>query len=68
MGKVELFTITFHKENAIYTPGETVAGNLVLRVSERFKINLVNVLVQGYAKTFWLIYLLIYLFCFYVLN
>jgi hypothetical protein len=53
MGRVNLFTIYLQKQNAIYCPGETVAGNLVLRVNERFKINLVSILVQGYAKTFW---------------
>ena len=55
MGKVDIFTISLQKPNAIYCPGETVFGTLVLRVNERFKINLVSVLVEGYAKTFWLV-------------
>lgn len=53
MGKLEFFTIALNKPNAIYVPGETVSGQLRFRVSDRFKINSVSILVEGYANVHW---------------
>ena len=53
MGKLEYFTIILQKTTAIFSPGETISGHLKFRVTDRFKINSVSILVQGYAKTHW---------------
>jgi hypothetical protein len=53
MGKVELFTINFDKSNTIYAPGETLSGSLLVRASDRLKINLIKIRLYGAASTKW---------------
>lgn len=53
MGKVEFFQINLDKPNGIYSPGEFLSGKLVLKVSERFKINALNINLEGNARVHW---------------
>jgi hypothetical protein len=47
MGKIEHFTIRLSKENPLYTPGEMLAGSLLIKVVERLKINSLKFLIIG---------------------
>jgi hypothetical protein len=53
MGKVDLFSIAFQKQEAIYLGGETVAGTVNIQVKERFKINGIQLIVNGGAQVRW---------------
>ena len=44
MGKFELFDIIINNQKPIYFGGELITGSVVIRVSERFKINKVIIL------------------------
>ncbi|CAF0904985.1 unnamed protein product [Brachionus calyciflorus] len=53
MGKIDYFTITLQKQNAIYMSSENLRGTLSLRVNERLKINSVKMLISGGARVHW---------------
>lgn len=53
MGKLEYFTIRLPKENPIYTPGEKLKGDLLIRVIERLKINSLKLIIMGAAYVYW---------------
>ena len=53
MGKVDYFIIILQKEPPIYFGGETVNGQVKIRVSERLKINALKCLLDGYAYVHW---------------
>ncbi len=53
MGKVDYFTILLQKEPPIYTSGETVFGTVRIKVNERFKINSIKCLLEGWGKVHW---------------
>jgi hypothetical protein len=44
MGKFELFDIIINNQKSIYFGGELITGSVVIRASERFKINKVIIL------------------------
>ena len=53
MGKVDLFSIAFQKQEAIYFAGEPVVGSVNIQVKERFKINGVKLVVYGGGRVHW---------------
>jgi hypothetical protein len=53
MKSVEYFTIIFQKQDPVYFPGESVFGNVKLKVNERFKINALKCLIHGYTLVEW---------------
>ena len=53
MGKVELFEIHVEKANGIYFSGELIKGHLLVRISERLKINNLRVLLKGQGRVWW---------------
>ena len=53
MGKIDYFSIILFKPDAIYYSGETVAGSLNIRVSERLKCNSISMLLSGRARVHW---------------
>jgi hypothetical protein len=53
MKAVEYFTIIFQKQDPVYFPGETVLGNVKLKVNERFKINSLKCKTYGYTLVHW---------------
>ena len=53
MGKLESFSINLDKPNGVYNPGETLTGSLLVRASERFKINSIKIKLYGAANNYW---------------
>jgi hypothetical protein len=51
MGKIDHFTIDTEKNN--YKIGETVSGNLVVKVKEHLKINFIKLAVSGLGLVEW---------------
>ncbi|CAF0905004.1 unnamed protein product [Brachionus calyciflorus] len=53
MGKVDYFMVNLKKPNPIYYAGETLSGNLELRINTRMKINSIKMHVYGKARVWW---------------
>ena len=53
MGKVDSFQILLEKLNKIYTAGEVVKGKLVVKISERLKINDLSLILKGEGRVHW---------------
>ena len=53
MGKIDYFSIVLNKQYPIYFSGETVNGNINLKINERIKINSVKMAIFGIAKVHW---------------
>jgi hypothetical protein len=53
MGKIDYFTIRLQKADPIYYSGETLIGNIQLRVKERLKINSIKMMITGTARIYW---------------
>jgi hypothetical protein len=53
MGKVDFFTILLQKEPPIYFSGESIIGQVKIRISERLKINSLKCLLEGCAFVHW---------------
>ena len=53
MGKVDYFTILLQKDPPIYFAGESVVGTVRMKVNERFKINSIKCLLEGWARVHW---------------
>jgi hypothetical protein len=53
MGKIEIFEIKLAKSQPVYVAGEIVKGNLQINVSERLKINKLNLSLTGLGKVHW---------------
>ena len=53
MGKVDLFQIVLEKPNGIYIAGELICGNLIMKITERLKINNLRLLMKGYGRVHW---------------
>ena len=53
MGKIDYLNVMIHKQKPIFFPGEAVDGNLVIRVSERLKINCVVLTIIGKGSVRW---------------
>ncbi len=53
MCKVELLTINLDNSHAIYMAGETFSGSLLVKVSDRLKINVIKMRLYGGASTQW---------------
>ena len=53
MGKIDYFTINFQKAYPIYFPGETIIGDVKLKVNERLKINCLKCVIKGFSRVSW---------------
>ena len=53
MGKIELFEIHIERPNRTYFSGELIKGHLLVKVSERLKINSLGVLLKGSGRVWW---------------
>ena len=53
MPKLEKFEIILSRENIIYSPGEEVIGNLIIKAKDRVKINSVQLEIKGEASVYW---------------
>ena len=53
MGKIELFSIEFQKQDATFLAGEAVVGSVNIEVKERLKINGVRIIIIGGAQFRW---------------
>ena len=53
MGKIEYINVMTQKQMPIYYPGEAIDGNLTVRVSERLKINCVQLKITGKGRVHW---------------
>jgi hypothetical protein len=55
MGKIEFLSITFQQDTPNYLAGETMHGQILVRASERLKINSLTLKVLGKALVHWLV-------------
>lgn len=53
MGKIESFEILLNKPQPIYEPGEQVVGQLLIRSSDKFKIDSLKLLIKGQSEVWW---------------
>jgi hypothetical protein len=54
MGKVEYLVILVKEHNKpVYFPGEMISGIVRLKVTERLKINCVQLTIKGQGHTYW---------------
>jgi len=53
MGKIEYFSIVLYKPDNVYYSGESLVGNVSIRVVERLKCNSISMLVSGKARVYW---------------
>ena len=53
MGKIEIFEIKLAKNQPIYIAGEIVTGNLHINISERLKINKLNLSLTACGRVHW---------------
>ena len=53
MGKIDYFSIKLQKSDPIYHSGETLVGNVLIRVKERLKINSIKLAITGGARVYW---------------
>lgn len=67
MGKVECFTIKLKKPDPVYRSGDALAGNVLIRVKERLKINSVKMAITGTARVHWYLLIISYKASFYFL-
>ena len=58
MVKIDQFTIVLEKPDTVYYPGDKLTGFVFFKVIERFKINGINLDIDGAARVIW------YIFCF----
>ena len=50
MVHIDYFDIVFDKQNPIYFPGEFLSGKVILKLSDKLKINSLRLLLKGDAK------------------
>jgi hypothetical protein len=53
MGKIELFTMCLESLQAVYMTGETIKGDLLVRINERLKINSISISLKGESRVHW---------------
>ena len=53
MGKVDLFQILLEKPYGIYIAGEVIRGNIMIKITERLKINNLKLLLKGNGRVHW---------------
>lgn len=53
MGKISSFNIVFDKNRPIYYSGEKLSGKVTINVTERLKINEVNLVIFGSSHVHW---------------
>ena len=54
MGKIDYFSIVFHKPDPVFFHGETILGDVKLQVNQRLKINCLKCLIKGFSRVHWL--------------
>jgi hypothetical protein len=53
MGKVQYFTIALQKETPIYFSGEVLVGAVMVKITERLKINSLKCSISGDSYVRW---------------
>jgi hypothetical protein len=53
MGKIEHMQIVLDRPNHVYIAGERVKGTVKIRVSEKLKINFVQLTIKGHVFVSW---------------
>ena len=53
MSKIDYFTVILQKDPPTYLTGETIEGQLIIKVNKRFKINSLKCSLRGYAYVHW---------------
>lgn len=53
MVKIDQFTIVLEKPDTVYYPGDKLTGFVFFKVIERFKVNGVNLDIDGSARVIW---------------
>jgi len=53
MGKVQVFTIALQKELPIYFAGETLVGAVMIKITERLKVNSLKCSIYGDSYVHW---------------
>ena len=53
MGKIDYFTINLQKPDRIYYTGETIIGDVKLKVNERLQIKCLKCVIKGSSYVAW---------------
>lgn len=53
MVKIDNFEIVFDKAYPVFHPGEKVSGNIIIRLSEKIRINFILLEMKGESRVWW---------------